>query len=718
MAASPTPKTALTDFFVDLSGQGPISKRHYRCPRSMDDGAPKRCQAMVDVAYKATRLEKHLREYHMHETDVVEFFRKRDAEKSSARKRARHMNLLQGTIDAAAVRTTDRLNTDRNIAAVDMIIRTGLPLSFFEAASVRDFMSLLCPDWSPPSRKTIAQTLLPAAESTTTEEAKQLLEEAEGITISSDGWKRGNVQCMSIVASVPQPLLIDVVQVNFAETGENIERVLTKAIEDPQGLLAKHKHKIVGLVTDNAGGIKKARLDMGKKLKCPEVHCMGHAVNLFVQDLLNAPVFKGVVDKATELATTLRKPEASKQLLRKGTTRPESAREDNTRWNAVATMLRSLLARRDVVEDLAEERRPGAPASPDLGMQYHAVAMDSTFWEQALHLLKLLIPLEEWQDAVQADGCTLADAYEFFYDTEDGEGRQCYVHRVKQVAQSTKTRHLFGHQAYRAVVKRLEARKDDLVPKEAEFAYLLDPFRRQRVLRKNGRLAVAKESFIRSMMVVCLNEYDPLTATYRVDPAAAPESELPSFVEACTSGTATHPTLHPDRAHVWSTPGGAAKWWKQWGMDTWPALARAAQQMLSIVPHAAAAERIWSLAGRLYRPQRRRLAFSTLARLTKVAWNRRVLPCRRRPLASSDGTADAVKPPSKRLVRAFADSAAGGGAEGGNEAEGHGSGAAADGGDTIGQFSLWDVTGAQADPDADKDDIAESLVDSAAADAI
>jgi hypothetical protein len=137
-----------------------------------------------------------------------------------------------------------------------LIAREYHPFSVVEDAEFRRLVHMLCPGYQIPSRKTLANSLIPILYRTTVMKVKATLDVATAVSLTAGGWTSvNNISFLAITAhfleetNVCSTLLV-CVEFNEKHTAANIADMLYETARE-----WKTNYKIVGIVADNAANI-------------------------------------------------------------------------------------------------------------------------------------------------------------------------------------------------------------------------------------------------------------------------------------------------------------------------------------------------------------------------------------------------------------------------------------------------------------------------------
>lgn len=161
-----------------------------------------------------------------------------------------------------------------------MIVKEYHPFSIVEDPEFINFISMLCPGYKLPSRKTVSQILLSQTYNSCIEVVKKNLENATAICITTDGWTSLiNESFVAITAhwiseTELKSNLLECVPFYEQHTAENLSKLLKEKFEEWD-----ISNKIACVVSDNAANIVAAIRNGNWR----HLGCFAHTLNLIVQ---------------------------------------------------------------------------------------------------------------------------------------------------------------------------------------------------------------------------------------------------------------------------------------------------------------------------------------------------------------------------------------------------------------------------------------------------
>jgi hypothetical protein len=167
-------------------------------------------------------------------------------------------------------------------AAVDCIIRDGLPFGIFRYTGMAQFLQTAVSGYIGPHRKTVRQKIA-AIYSSYTAELRSILSKIDHLALTCDLWRSSQrVHYISLTGHLftnaydTVPIVLGCRRIIGRHLSTNIERYITFELNR----LNIKSDQIVSITTDNGSDMKKATstLKFGNRISC-----MGHNLNLVVK---------------------------------------------------------------------------------------------------------------------------------------------------------------------------------------------------------------------------------------------------------------------------------------------------------------------------------------------------------------------------------------------------------------------------------------------------
>ena len=253
----------------------------------------------------------------------------------------------QNTLGTYMVRPTSVSRQKRlNSLLLKMVVKDFQPFSVVTDSGFREFVGALDPSYSLPSRTTLTKELLPSAYSTAVDRVKARLNDAEAVTITTDGWTSLctesyiAVTCHFITSDFKMDsYLLQCNKFTERHTAQNLSGDLLAALRE-WGLC----DKVQAIVTDSAANISAAVRLTGYT----HLFCFAHILNLVVQNGIKVlqPIqtkVKAIVEYFHRSTVGTEKLIALQRQLRPQQHNAVKLKNDVvTRWNSTYDMFRRI----------------------------------------------------------------------------------------------------------------------------------------------------------------------------------------------------------------------------------------------------------------------------------------------------------------------------------------------------------------------------------------
>lgn len=223
-----------------------------------------------------------------HDSDVPLHTLQPNMEMETMKSTAEKPIIKQTTVTQYAIKRKMGISVRKKIddALLLLFVKDFQPFSVVEDTGFRKFVEDLNPPYQLPSRKTITETLLPAAYEAAYNELKNVVRNFKGITITTDCWTSKNTKNFFAVTGYfinedfeVRSVLLDCSAFGDSHTSENLAFKLNDVINEWD-----LKGKVIIAVSDNAVNIKKA---ISENLRLKHLGWYAHTLNLDAQDALS-----------------------------------------------------------------------------------------------------------------------------------------------------------------------------------------------------------------------------------------------------------------------------------------------------------------------------------------------------------------------------------------------------------------------------------------------
>lgn len=344
--------------------------------------ACKHCKRLIPYTNSTTNMSQHISRHHSEQGSPPQ-----------ERRLARGQTTLTNSFARPLAHSSARAKTITRAIALYMA-KNMRPFSTVENDGFQEMINTLEPNYTVPSRPHFSQTVMPELYRQVKANVIEVLEKAESVAITTDGWtSRATQSYLTITAHV---ITAEWKMVSFVlqtrplfetHSGTNIAQVLTDAVAEWK--LERPKHGIA-VVTDNARNMDVAVREAGLG---PHVKCFAHTLNLATQAGLAVPRVSRLLGRIRRIVAFFhRSPTATAVLVAKQRALDQGNQHKlimdvTTRWNS------SL----DMVERYLEQQVAVAAAllSADIRRNAREIdTLDNCDIRDAEDIVKLLKPLK------------------------------------------------------------------------------------------------------------------------------------------------------------------------------------------------------------------------------------------------------------------------------------------------------------------------------------
>ena len=236
-------------------------------------------------------------------------------------------------------------------ALVNLIVKDLQPFSIVDDNGFKNFVALLDPTYTLPSRQALKNMVVQKYEEKT--KARAVMQSVEAVSLTADMWTSINmdaylaVTCHYVDDSAKlATVLLGVLPFPVSHTADNISAAKRSLIEE-WGI----EGKVTSIVTD-AGANMIASV---RNLNIRHVVCFAHALNLLLKKSLHAtPGLADIRSRSRKVVTYFKTSTTAKEKLREVQEQMQSPvhkliQEVDTRWNSTYHMLQRLFEERQAV---------------------------------------------------------------------------------------------------------------------------------------------------------------------------------------------------------------------------------------------------------------------------------------------------------------------------------------------------------------------------------
>uniref|UniRef100_A0A1X7UJA9 BED-type domain-containing protein n=1 Tax=Amphimedon queenslandica TaxID=400682 RepID=A0A1X7UJA9_AMPQE len=362
--ASSTPRSTLSLNLTSNSSSRSGKKRslawvHYTTTTSDDKTAQcNLCGEKVKTSGNTTNLMIHLKKYHESEHAAI-MQQQEKVTQNPSKKRCTELAKGQLTLSGSIERTAGYPKNSFKRALIDKalvkMITTDLqPASFVEDTGFNEFLRVIDPKYTPPSRRTIMRDHLSQLYSSKCDELRKELEGVQHCSITTDCWTSRATEGYIIVTChyirnnwELRSMVLNTTRLTTSHTSENLALAL-KEITDRWGIT----EKVHCCISDSANNIKRAiRLNQWSHLSC-----LAHTINLIVATSISHDqelvTLVGSVKKIVSFFHHSSKAMDSLHLNQKRLNLPEHKliQQVDTRWNSTYYMLERYLEQYEAIK--------------------------------------------------------------------------------------------------------------------------------------------------------------------------------------------------------------------------------------------------------------------------------------------------------------------------------------------------------------------------------
>ncbi|XP_033874243.2 zinc finger BED domain-containing protein 4-like [Acipenser ruthenus] len=607
MPATPkATKLAVMGHFLAPTSTATTGNLQYKC---------KHCNSCISANIKATssNLKRHMKRKHPSvSTELIN----RPSSSSS------YTNPTQTPASSFTVTTkwkdTDPRQLRLTNCLINFIASDLIPFSIVDSAAFRELMATAEPSYTIPSRKHLSFTLLPRRSAAVQADLKLKMQQAQDMCLTIDIFSRRDMHSFIritghyILDYTIHSIMVACKRFKGSHTADNVHHVYQETIA-----CYNLAHRVSTIVTDNAANMVKAFTlpgmeDLAQEEDEPEAEseevtvtdefdylpperssCFAHTLQLAVKDgLKEAGQMRTVIAKIANFISHVRKSTTATQILESSM---KLVLANATRWNSQLKMLCSLLRVPDSVLDQLH--------FPDKLTPYEK--------KIATELCDILQPFQDAIDSVQGEKVATSSMVIICV--------RVLRHRLQSLG------HTYDWKLVAALHIAIEKR---LAPYES-----LENFRLATTLDPRFKLDWCTEEEVlgvRDLLSSKASAISPPTPSSESSPPS-PSAKRLRLIEFMSSrklapvSAHTPSTLHPE-VQDYLTQATVADdsepltFWKE-NRHRYPTLAKLACKYLAIPASSAPVERLFNIAGKLFRPERCNLTDSKFEQLMMIRCN-------------------------------------------------------------------------------------------------
>ena len=360
-----------------------------------------------------------------------------------------------------------------------MICKDNQPFSIVEDDGFKKLIEHLEPRYTMPTRKHMANFVIPELFREVEARVKVQLQEAESVAITTDLWT--STACDDYLSVTVhfidnnfqlRHICIEVIPFEeVSHTGANISQFLTKTLQSWNLL-----HKLVAVIHDNGRNVVNA-MNLGN---FPHLSCLAHTFQLVVKDgVLSSKNIQNLIALCRKLVGSFKHSSKSTKILKAAQQHlslPQHRliQDEPTRWNSTMHML----------QRLQEQKRAIIFASADLNL---AVQLTTSQWLLTDDLIKILTIFDQATFTVSSSSVTVSEVIPIVNSVISALGKLSLTGSGICTAKQS---------ILEALNRRYGAVEEDEI---CSIATLLDPRLKDRVFVSQGVVTSAKERLLNLM---------------------------------------------------------------------------------------------------------------------------------------------------------------------------------------------------------------------------
>ncbi|GBC45176.2 ribonuclease H-like domain-containing protein [Rhizophagus irregularis DAOM 181602=DAOM 197198] len=491
------------------------------------------------------------------------------------------------------------LSKERKEAIDTVLIKAfvccGLPWHLIEHPFIIELLKQLRPNYIPPDRKTIVDTLLTQEILRVSVKCYKLLDAEDNLTLALDGWTSPSGKSLwnfVIHLSNGRDLLWKIGDFSGeSHTAEFLVQQIQLVLDDI-GV-----QKFAGIVTDAGSNVHSARNLISEKFPhIINVRCIAHALNLITKDLIKHEFAKRIIQWCTVIVTYFKKSHRPKELLNLKILEKKIGGGGlktylDTRWTTVYEMLESISRLEICLKEVINEN-PNVITSEAVKT---IINRKKGFFNDVSDLANIMKPIKEAILTLESNKATLADCY--FSLAYLGQS-------INKIPEDDHM--IFRQHAIKIFNERFILYDFD----EYLLAYYIHPgYKGIGVKDVHYRRIQSAAAHIWQQMLK-IPDIAAHLREYKHSKKQSAETLLSQIGEF-------HLQANPYKLPYDSQTNTPLSWWRMC-KPTPPYIQLLAKKLFSIAPHAANCERVWSICGWMTGKRRTRLSVENLEAMSKI----------------------------------------------------------------------------------------------------
>ena len=502
-------------------------------------------------------------------------------------------------------------------AIASMISHDLLPLRFVESEKFQAVMQMAEPRFTMPNRKRLRSTVLPTIYGDVENRLKLKLQQAQDLCLTVDIWSSRDMRSFLgitghfILDYTLHSIMISCSRFKGSHTGDRIFSVYQETLSH-----FDIANKISHIITDNASNMVKAftlpgmddlatdrdedededdcfeeeplsdEFDQSQAQRSP---CFAHTLQLVVKDgLKETKQMKQILKKVSKIVSHCRKSNKSSEILEEHT---KLQLANATRWSSQVTMLKSVLK---LPTNILDQIQTNA-----------GVTLTTYELQLCKELVDVLQPFQLVTDLVQGDKVVTASFV---------------ISSIKGLRAELASLH---NKYSSKLITTLQASQEERLTKYEDMEH----FQLAAILDPRFKLDWCSEDELQPMKSLLNEKYQSLNpASASFDESEAPPAKrrkLFSFMTArhtiAQSAPSTEVTRYLNLPCI-SEDENPLDYWKKEN-DNFPVLSTLACKYLCIPASSGPVERLFSIAGKVFRPERCRIGDEQFQQLMMVRCN-------------------------------------------------------------------------------------------------